>query len=143
MKTEKTSPLSPPKRAFWLRYGTFLLLLVLLAGTLVILCRFTLRTKTPLEIFSTGHAAAVAYMDKEASPVPRNGDTLNVTTGSGVAVRFLVVSVREEPAAWVLRLESASPLSEMERAMQGNSRQTVYLHTGRLRLINLVFRKAR
>lgn len=139
-----TSLRTPSKKrreaSLWLRFGTFVVLLLLLGGTCLILNRFTIRTKASLEVVQT-EGGLVAYLPKGGTGAPSVADTLSVTTATGGRLRLVVAAVREEPDAWVLRMSDGRGGARFDSVAQGNSRLTGYFYTGRVRLISLVFRK--
>lgn len=124
----------------WLRYGTFAILTVLLSGTCLILNCFTIQTKASLEVFWSG-SELVAYLPKGETAAPSVADTLDVMTAAGDRLRLVVITVREEPDAWVARVYDGCGDVRFDSVSGGNSRLAGYFYTRRVRLVDLVFRK--
>lgn len=128
-------------KRFILRYGLFAVLLLVAAGTLFILDRIEVRTKTSVSLFLLPDGDCMAYVARADAFAPAAGDTLAVDQTLSGPLTAVVRTVRHEPAYVVLRLRPLAGTPSRAPRFAGNSFSSGYVYTGRVRLRTLVFRQ--
>lgn len=85
-------------RPLILRYGVFVLLVLMSAGILFFVCSFELRVKTPIHLFYDGQKHCWhGYLDNQQSVNIQLDDTLLVVQTSVGDVPYIVAQIVPEP----------------------------------------------
>lgn len=124
-----------------LRYGVFVILLVMSLGLLLILDRFEIRLKASVNLIVTDERTCIAYVanNKEFNPCIEDSIAIRQTIGGDVF--FIVKGVKKEPSYVVLQL---CPIDEQQSILQKFGKNTFsqgYIFTGKTKLRELVLEK--
>lgn len=123
-----------------LRYGVFLILIIMAIGLVFILRALSIRQKTSVQIFVIAAQSAKAYI---VPPVPafRQGSPLEIVQTAGGDIAFKVDSVYAESGGSVLLLTPTDTTIPMQERLGGSSHAQGYIYTGRTPLLKLVMEK--
>lgn len=127
-------------KRYLLRLGIPTVLAVMLAGILLMLNNFELRTKVSATLVVTDSGQIKAYVDPGAAL--QAGDTLTLVQTPAGDITLRVDTVWTEPAARVARV---SPLDghtpRLAARLGGQTLVQAYYYSGQVRLRDLVFRR--
>ena len=88
-----------------LRYGVFVLLVLMCAGMMVFVCSFELRVRAPIHLFYDGEGERWhGYVARHEGFGVHRGDTLLVVQTAAGDVRYVVDSIVPEPSMWHITL---------------------------------------
>lgn len=127
-------------KRFGLRYGVFIVLVLMFTGTLYILDHLSIRCKVSAELLYVD-GRHTAYVEKSEDYVPSVGQAFELDCGERGRLLFSIVDIVEEPVYWRLRIGPVTPEQELAAALAGNTKMTGYVFTHRVKLRELVFRK--
>ena len=116
-----------------LRYGVFVLLVLMSMGMLIFVCRFELRTKTPIHLFyDCDMGLWHGYIARQECLELRRSDTLLVMQTSVGDVKYIVDGIVQEPAAWHFTL-----LPIVEEETEDTYREG-FIFTGREKIRDMI-----
>ena len=126
-----------------LKYGVFVILLVMSLGLLIILNQFEIRSKTSVYLIVSENQGCMAYVAYDKKFDPNIGDTIKIDQTLGDEVAFIVKAVKKEPSNLVLQLYPIDKEMNVIRKFGGNTFSPGYIYTGRIKLRDLVFKQIR
>lgn len=127
-------------RRFGLRYGVFIVLVLMFTGTLYMLDHLSIRCKVSADLLDVD-GRYTAYVGKSEGYVPSLGQAFELECGERGRLLFSISDIVEEPVFWHLYLDPVTPVPELTASLAGNTKITGYVFTHRVKLRELVFRK--
>lgn len=124
-----------------LRYGVFVLLLLMVTGILFFLERFEIREKSTVQIFVVSEHLCRCYTELDGTSHFQKGDTLEIEQTITGNQKFILDSTSTEPRHRVWMLRSLNPETDMKVLLRGNSYTQGFIFKKKTKLRKLVLRK--
>lgn len=120
-----------------IRYGVFLLLILMSAGMLFFICSFELRTKCPIHLFYDRHDSLwYGYIASLENVGIQQQDTLQVVQTSMGDVSYIVEGITSEPAMLRIKLSPVRKVTFPETYSEG------FLYVGKERIRDKILNKS-
>ena len=124
-----------------LKYGVFVILLVMSFGLLIIVNRFEIYSKTSVNIIALEEEMCITYVAYNNGFNPNIGDTIEITQTLGGDIHFFVKAIHKEPSNLVLKLYPIDENMKIRQKFGGNTFSTGYIFTGRIKLRELIIKQ--
>ena len=123
-----------------LKYGIFIILIMMSIGLLIILNNLEIRTKQSVNIIQIRSDTFRIYIQRAQSYEVKKGDTVNVEQTISGRVSFIVERVAKEPSYFDIMVLSNKKNSR-KQLFGGNTFSSGYIFTGKIKLWQLVIQK--
>jgi hypothetical protein len=124
-----------------LKYGVFVILFVMSLGLLIILNRFEVYSKAPVNLIVQEGEICIVYITYNNDLNLNIGDTIEITQTLGGNIYFILQSINKEPYNLRIGLYPVDKKMKIQEKLGGNTFSSGYIFTGRLKLRELIIRQ--
>ncbi|MCC8147250.1 MAG: hypothetical protein LIO93_12635 [Bacteroidales bacterium] len=124
-----------------IKYGVFVILLIMSLGLLIILNRFEVYSKTSVNLIVLEEESCMAYVAYSNSFNPNVGDTIEITQTRGGDIRFILKEIHREPSNLILKLYPMDEKTKVRQKFGGDTFSPGYIFTGRVKLLEVIIKQ--
>jgi len=118
------------------KYGTFLIIPIVLAGIAITLCTLKVREKIPATLICLSKDSGIVYIPQGTKIQTAKGEHLRLETSHSAYIECQITDVAEEPANKRINVKLS-----YAKGMDDNSICDAYIITNEAVMLDLVFRK--